>query len=426
MIRLVTLALALGVGVAAAELLDRVEVVVEDDIITLQELDERIKIIEKQIQQSNTPLPPRDQLADQVLDYMVIARLQLQLAKKRGISLPPGAVDQEVQSIAERNGMNPEQFQREVEHAGIDYADFREYLREQMLVQHLQQLESRYLIRVTEDEIDNFLRLHMDRLQTDTRYQLGHILVAVSGQTSPEEVEQFRKTAQSLRDKVRAGEHFASLALTESDGRNALNGGDIGWRTEVALPDFAAETIAALAVGEITDELRSPSGFHLFHLRDKEDGTQVMVNQTLVRHILVQTNDLIDDAEARSRLQTLRGRIDGGDRFEDLARSRSDDTASAVDGGSLGWRSPGELDPYFTEQMDRLEIGAVSEPFRTSFGWHILQVQDRQRVDETEQALRTRALNHLARSRVGDEIEIWLRRMLRNSYVRYLSRKEDA
>ena len=426
LIRGAALILALGAGIATAELLDRVVAVVEEDIITQSELEERASIIGKQVLQSGMPLPPKSQFFAQVLEYMVMARLQMQFAEKRGISLPADAVVNEIRSLAERNGMDPRQFRRQIEQEGIRFISFYNYLHEQLLTQHLQQVESRRLVRVTEDEIDNFLRLHADRLQTDNQYQLNHILIATQRQMAPREKDQRRAKAQALAERARGGENFASLALAESDGRNALNGGDIGWRAEAELPGFAADPITKLEIGEVTEPLQSPSGFHLFYLADKEGGEQVMVNQTRSRHILIRPNALTDDREALAQLNTLKDRINGGDRFEDLARSHSDDTVSAADGGNLGWTSSGMLDPYFEEQMNRLEINEVSEPFQSSFGWHIVQVLERRKVDETESTLRTRALNHLARSRVNDEIEIWLRRMLNNSYVRYMTEEQGV
>ena len=426
MIRSTAFVLALGAGVAAAELLDRVVVVVEDDIITQRELQERVEIIAKQIQRGGTPLPPRDQLIAQVLEYMVIARLQLQLAEKLRVSLPPEVVADEFNSLAQRNGMEVQEFRRQMERAGIRFSSFYSYLHEQMLTQHLQQLESRRLVRVTEDEIDNFIRLHADRLQTDTRYRLAHILIATPKQPNPTETRRLHDKAQRLAERARGGEPFASLALTESDGRNALNGGDLGWRSAAELPGFAADAIAKMETGQVTDPLRSPSGFHLFYMADMEGGKQIMVNQTRSRHILIRTSAIVDDHEARAQLDTLKDRVEGGDQFEDLARSHSDDIASAADGGNLGWTSPGMLDPYFEEQMNRLGINGISEPFQTSFGWHIVQVLERRRVDETKSALRTRALNHLARSRINDEIEIWLRRLRNNSYVRYVAGEQGA
>lgn len=426
LIRGAALILALGAGAAMAEILDRVVAVVEEDVITQSELEERALIIGKQIQQSGTPLPLRSQFIAQILEYMVIARLQIQLAAKRGISLPPDAVLEEIQSLAARNGMDPRQFRHKIEQEGIRFVSFYNYLHEQLLTQHLQQIESRRLVRVTEDEVDNFLRLHADRLQADNRYRLNHILISTQRQITPEEKARHRAKAQALADRVRGGDRFAGLALTESDGRNALNGGDLGWRVEAELPGFAADAITELEIGGVTEPIESPSGFHLFYLADKEGRGQVMVNQTLARHILIRTNALVDRREALAQLNTLRDRIKGGDRFEDLARSHSDDIASAADGGNLGWSSQGALDPYFEDQMSRLEVNEISEPFQTSFGWHIVQVLERRRVDETQSTLRTRALNHLARSRINDEIEIWLRRMLNNSYVRYIGEGQDV
>ena len=426
LIRGAALILALGAGTATAQLLDRVVAVIEEDIITLSELEERVTIVGKQVQQSGMPMPPRSQFVAQVLEHMVIARLQMQLAERQEVSLPTDAVVKEIHSLAERNGMDLRQFRRQVEQEGVRFASFYNYLHERLLTQHLQQIESRRLVRVTEDEIDNFLRLHADRLQTDNRYRLNHILIATRRQMAPGEKDRHRAKAQTLAERIRGGENFASLALTESDGRNALNGGDIGWRVEAELPGFAADAITKLEIGETTEPLQSPSGFHLFYLADKEGGEQVMVDQTRSRHILIRPNALIDDREAFAQLNTLKDRINGGDRFEDLARSHSDDTASAADGGNLGWTSQGMMDPYFEEQMNRLEINEVSEPFQTSFGWHIVQVLERRQVDETESTLRTRALNHLARSRVNDEIEIWLRRMLNNSYVRYMTEEQGV
>ena len=418
--RWLPLVVVLAAPAVAAQLLDRVLVIVENDVITQSELQDRVLIVAKQIEQGGTPLPPREQLVSQVLEYMIAGRLQLQRAQQRNLTLPPGAVAQEFQALAQRNGMPAEQFERQLERSGINIEAFRGYLHEQMLTQQLQQLEARGLVRVTEDEVDNFLRLHADRLQTATRYRLRHILLAVSGRASTREQDRIKEKAWALAEKVRAGTPFASLAVTESDGRAALEGGHLGWRSEAELPGFASAAIVTLVPGDVTDPQRSPSGYHLFYLEEKEGGETVMVNQTHARHILIKTNAMIDDAEARARLETLKDRIEGGDQFEDLARSHSDDTASAVDGGDLDWISPGILDPTFEEQMGRLGVNEVSAPFKTQFGWHIVQVLERRRTDETASALRARALNHLARSRVNDEIEIWLRRLVNSAYIQYM------
>ncbi len=425
LIRALPLLLAAG-GASAQELLDRVVAVVDDDIVTARELEQRARIIEKQLRQARTAPPPRDELLAQVLDYMVAGRLQLGQAERRGLELPAAEVDRHLAELAARNRLSPEAFRREVERGGIRYRSFRAYIREQLLTQRLQQLESRRLVQVTEADIDHFLRLHGDRLHEDVRYRLRHLLVAVPRQSGPRGVERARARAEALRARALAGEPFAGLAVAESDGRNALSGGDLGWRTAAELPAVAAEEVPALEVGGTTGALRSSSGFHLFHLDAREGGARVTVRQTRARHILLRPNAMIDDDEARARLAALRERVAAGEAFADLARSHSDDTASAVDGGDLGWRSPGELDPAFEEQLGRLAPGAVGAPFRTRFGWHLAQVEERREVDETAQTLRQRALNHLARGRAGEAIELWLRRLRENAYIRILLHGADA
>lgn len=426
LIRGAALAAMLAAGAAAAELLDRGVVVVNDDIITEAELEQRLRIIAKQIEQAGTAVPPRRQLQAQVLEYMVVSRLQEQIARRRGVTVPVDMVRQEMLQLAQRNKMTPQQFEREVERSGIRYQAFVRYFYEQMLTQRLQQVESRRLVRVTEEEVDNFLRLQGELLRTGVRYRIGHILVALPSRAGAADVTQARQKAVALRGRIEAGERFASLAVAESDGRNALKGGDLGWRSAAELPEIAAEAITGMKAGEVTAPLRSPSGFHLFQLAAKEDGEQIMVRQTRPRHILIRTHAMMDATEAQARLRTLKRRAEAGEPFEELARAHSDDTASAVDGGDLGWRSPGELDPYFEERMERLPAQGISEPFETRFGWHIVQVLERREVDETEQTRRQRALNHLAQSRVNEAIEIWLRQLLEDAYVHYLIDFQDA
>lgn len=426
LIRGAALAAMLAAGAATAELLDRGVVVVNDDIITEAELEQRLRIIAKQIEQAGTAVPPRRQLQAQVLEYMVVSRLQEQIARRRGVTVPVDMVRQEMLQLAQRNKMTPQQFEREVERSGIRYQAFVRYFYEQMLTQRLQQVESRRLVRVTEEEVDNFLRLQGELLRTGVRYRIGHILIALPSRAGAADVTQARQKAVALRSRIEAGERFASLAVAESDGRNALKGGDLGWRSAAELPEIAAEAITGMEAGEVTAPLRSPSGFHLFQLAAKEDGEQIMVRQTRPRHILIRTHAMMDATEAQARLRTLKRRAEAGEPFEELARAHSDDTASAVDGGDLGWRSPGELDPYFEERMERLPAQGVSEPFETRFGWHIVQVLERREVDETEQTRRQRALNHLAQSRVNEAIEIWLRQLLEDAYVHYLVDFQDA
>ena len=427
LIRSFLCALLLGLSTAQAEMLDHVLVVVEDDVITATELDQRLRIIVQQIEQSKTPLPPIDQLRKQVLNHMVLNLLQIQRAQRMGITVPRKELMAEISSLMQRNQMTLEEFQQQVERSGIQFPYFVQYLQDQMLTQRVQQAESRRLVRITDDEVDNFLRLHSDRLVGEARYHLGHILIAIPRGASPQDVRRAEERTERLRERILAGENFASLALTESDGRNALKGGDLGWRDNATLPAIAARAVPDLKTGEVTEVLKSPSGLHLFYMTEKETGDQIMVNQTHARHILMIPNAILDEDEVRTRLGSLKKRaVVGGEDFGNLARSHSDDTTSAVVGGDLGWTSPGQLDPLFEEQMNRLQPNEISDPFQSSFGWHIVQVLERREVDETQQTMRQRALNYLAYSRLNEEVEIWLQFLLENAYVQYMNDPDDA
>ena len=416
---LCALALAVPAG-AAAQLLDRVVVVIGDEIITQSEFEQRARIVVQQLRRAQIPLPDEDEFLRQVLDAMVVGRLQLQYAQERGIGLDEGEVERQTEQLAQSNGLSVAEFERQVERSGIRYADFRSYLRERALVDQLQYIVSRQRVQVSDAEIESFLRLGEDLLERDARYRVRHILVAVPSQSAAGEIDAARARAERIRAQAAEGEPFAALAVRYSDGQNALEGGDLGWKTSAELPALAAGEIVQLEAGQSTGVIRSSSGFHLFQLEAKEGGGEVRVQQTRARHILLRPHALVGDEEARTQLSLLRDRAAGGETFDALARAHSDDTASAVDGGDLGGRSPGELDPVVENQMSRLKPGQVSAPFQTRFGWHIVMVDDRREVDSTEQTLRQRAINHIANSRVGDTMELWLRQLREQAYIQYL------
>ena len=419
-------ALLLVSSPCSAQLLDQTVAIVEDDIITQQELEQRAKIISQQIRQSGTPLPPAKELLTQVLDYMVINRLQMRRAAQIGFELDPKELEQGMQEVASRNQMTLQAFQAQIESSGVHFSSFRQYLLEELLTKNLQHAEARRLVQVTPEEVDRLVELRPELLTSGRRYHLRHILVAVSGDAGADAIAQAQTHTEQLRRQVQAGEDFARLALTESDGRNALKGGDMGWRNRAELPEVAAETIPTMEAGQVTAVLKSLSGFHLFYLQGVEDSERVMVNETRSRHILIQTNAMIDDAEARARLEAVRARIEGGERFEDLARAHSSDMPTAIEGGDLGFRSPHELDQVFQEQIDKLQPGQMSRPFRTRFGWHLAEVVERREVDDTQQTLRARAANYIAKRRVNAEIEVWLRRLRQESFVEYLINWQDV
>ena len=405
-------------GVAqAATGLDGIVAVVNDDVIVASELRAEIDLVVPQMQERGTPVPPPDALERQVLERLILKRLQLQRAEALGIEVNDAMLTQALESIATRNGLTLDELQATLEAGGVRFADFREDTRMQILTSQLQSQEVIKGIQVTDQEVDRFLEKEASRLIERTAVRLQHILIAVPEGASSEDVERARDRAQTLTARLRGGADFARVAATSSDGRQALEGGDLGWFEMAAVPSLVSELAFTLAEGEISDPLRSPSGFHIIRLAEiRGDGRQV-VTQTHARHILIRTNELVADADARQRLEQLRMRIVGGEDFAALARANSDDTGSALRGGDLGWLNPGDTVPAFESKMDELALNQVSAPFRTSFGWHIVQVLERREQDTTEEVMRHKAREAIRERKAAEEIDLWLQRLRAEAYV---------
>ena len=423
---LILLAMVVCATEASAQLLDRVVAVVDEEIITQRELEQRARIVVQQLQQAQIPLPEQQELVRQVLEAMVLGRLQVRYAQRAGLAFDNAAVDAQIEQLAQYNQITLEQFRRQVELGGVRFPEFRAYMYEKAVVEQLQYVVSRQRVQVSETEIDHFLRLDQNLLEDDVRYRVRHILVSVPSSSNRAQTAEARDRIEQIHERVQGGEPFAAIAVLSSDGQNALSGGDLGWRVSAELPAIASTEISLLEPGDATDVIRSPSGFHLFYLEAREGGGgEVLLQQTRSRHILQVPDAVTTIEEVRERLTDLRERVLAGDSFEDLARAHSKDTASAVEGGDLGWRSPGELHPVFENRMSQLRPGEVSEPFETSFGWHIVRVEERREIDSTQQSLRLRATNYIARSQVGDVIQLWLRQLREDAYVRYLMSLDD-
>lgn len=400
-------------------LLDRIVAVVENDVITQSELNQRIHVIERQYAGSATELPPPIQLERQVLERMVIESLQLQMAKARGIRVDDLTLNQTMQDLAARNHMSLPQFHDRLAAEGIDYASFREQVRNELIMSALRNRVVGSQVQVTDEEIDDLLAQQASSANSGVQYHLRHILIALPEGASPEQIQAALKRAKEVRKRALAGANFAKLAVNESDDQNALEGGDFGWRTAAEMPTLFARDVATMQDGDISGIIRSPSGFHIIQMVGRRGGPRAMVEQTHARHILIQPNELVSEEEARQRLETIRSRIDAGAHFGALAKANSDDKASAVDGGDLGWVSPGEMMPDFEQVMNSLEAGQISEPFRTQFGWHIVQVLDRRQHDSTQELQRDRAAETIRQRKFEEDTELWLRRLRDESYVEY-------
>lgn len=409
-----------------AQSLDAIVAVVNDDVVVQSEVEHETSLVIPQLQQEGTAVPPPDQLRKQVLERLILKRLQQQRARVLGITVDDATVLEALSSIAGRNGLSIEELQATLEAGGIRFADFREDTRMQILTSRLQNQEVVRNIQVTDQEVDRFLAREADSLIPREQVRLSHILVALPDNPTPAQEAAAEKKANGLLTRIRGGADFASVAAAQSDGRTALEGGDLGWFEMAAVPSLASDLAYSLGKGEVSGLLRSPSGFNIIKLVDIKGGAPDSVTQTNARHILVRTNELVSEEDARTRLNQLRQRIQGGDDFATLAQAHSDDTGSALKGGDLGWVSPGDTVPEFEEVMDALTPGQVSEPFESPFGWHIVQVQERRSQDTADDLLRLKAREAIQRRKAEEATEAWLRQLRDEAYVEVRLDGDDA
>jgi peptidyl-prolyl cis-trans isomerase SurA len=391
-----------------AHLLDKIVAIVDDDIIMLSELNERVRSIKNRLSRQGTPLPPDDVVEKRVLDQLIIESIQLQLAYRAGIRVPDEQLTETLENIARSNQMTLAQFEAQLAMEGESYASAREQIRREVIISRLQKREVDRRVRVTEQEVKNFLASKEGRTRSGTEYYIGHILVALSENPTEEDLAQAQQRADDIISELRAGEDFSKVAVARSDGRQALDGGILGWRKESELPTIAQDIIPALAINEPSNPIRTGSGFHILSVLDKRGGQQQLVEQTKVRHILIAPSTIRTEAEAREIIDKLYERIQGGDDFAELARSNSDDPVSAIDGGNLDWVMPGQMVPAFEQTMEQTETGSISAPFRSTFGWHILQVLDRRSQDMGELIQTNQAQQILHRRKYEEELAFWL------------------
>ncbi|MDD5271238.1 MAG: peptidylprolyl isomerase [Methylovulum sp.] len=403
---------------AQAQTLDRIVAVVEDDVILEQELQKEVNIIAQRIAASKTQMPPESVLRKQVLEKMIVDKLQRQMADRAGISISEDQLNSSAADIAQRNNMSLEQFRSELEKQGMSYKGFLDNMRDEIAINQLRGREIGGRIKVTEQEVDHYLETQGKVGADDTiQYHLGHILIAVKEGASADEIQKAQREANDLVKKLRGGADFAQAAISHSDDANALKGGDLGWRTTSTLPTIFSGGINQMHTGDISEPIHSASGFHIIKMLENKGLDNHIITKTKVRHILIKTNELIDDAEARKRLFGLKARIMDGDDFAALARSHSDDKGSALKGGSLDWVSPGDLVKPFEEAMNKLDIKQVSDPVQSQFGWHLIQVLERENKDNSVEYRRNQVRDALRKRKIEEETELWIRRLRDEAYV---------
>ena len=403
----------------AAVELDRIIAVINDDVIMKSELDEKVRTVNNQLKEQGTTPPPSSILQKQVLDRLILTKLQIQMAENTGIRVDDESLNRTISNIAAENKLSLAEFREILESDGYHYEKFREDIRHEILTSRLRQRQVDNRITVTEREIRNFMDNQEHQGEIETEFNLAHILISTPEGLSASERKDAKKIADKIVADLKNGGDFVQLAATYSDSQDALDGGKLGWRKAGQVPTLFAEFVADMEKGDFSEIIRSSSGYHIIKLLDVRSTEQVVVTQTNARHILIRPDELISEEDAKTRLQQLLLRIKGGDDFADLARGHSVDSVSAADGGSLGWVSPGDLVPEFENAMNSLAPGEVSPAFKTQFGYHIVQVLERREHDSTEDVKRAKAREAIRQRKLEEARQNWLREMRDDAYVEY-------
>jgi len=404
---------------STGQLLDGVAALVNDGIVLTTELDREMQRIVGRLNEQGTPVPDMNTLMPQVLERLVITRIQLQRAERIGIQIPDETLNFALSNVAQRNGISLSELPILLAEQGIDYSGYRAELREQLAVEQLRQRDVMGRIVVTPRELDEFIERQQGRASSSEEFALSHILISTAAGASGQEISVAEQRINEIHERAINGESFAELAVAFSDGQNALEGGSLGWRRGDELPTLFANVVPGLQHGQVSEPLRSASGFHIVRLDDSRGTEPVMEQQTWARHILIATNAVLDNEAVKQKLLEIRQQIIDGDEFEAVAKVISEDPGSAVDGGDLGWQGPDTFVPEFQAICDTLEIDEISQPFQTSFGWHLIQLIDRRLHDTTEEVERQRAVMAIRNSKLEEETELWARRLRDQAFVEY-------
>ncbi len=398
-------------------LLDRIVAVVNNEVITRHDLDDRLQLVMTQLKQQGTPTPPRDTLEKQVLDRMIFTLVQLQYAKETGLRIDDGQLEKTIERIAAENQISVARLRAAVENDGVTFDKFRSDIREEMILARLREREVDNKIAISDSEIEGVLASERDQGGKVEEINISHILIRVPEQAAPDQLQERRARAEQALEQLKGGADFRQVAATFSDAPDAIQGGAMGWREVNRLPSIFVDALKTLRAGDVSSILRSPNGFHILKLNDRRgQDAPLIVTQTHARHILIKTSEIVSEKEAKDRLDKLKERLDNGADFTQLARLQSEDS-SAARGGDLGWLSPGDTVPEFEKAMDALKPGQISAPIKTTFGWHVIQVLERRRQDMSQEQQRLRARQILRAQKSDEAYQEWVRQLRDKAFV---------
>lgn len=414
----VLLLLASSLVHAAFTPMEQVSVIVDDNVILKSEVDKRIRDVEFQFAKRKAALPPEDIMRKQVIDQLIMESLQLALAERAGIRIDDAALTATLTNIAKDAGRTLQQFQQQLDATtGSSYSEVREQVKREMMITRLRQRRMQDRIRISDQDVENFLRSPAGQAEIASEYRLGHILVEIAETATPKDIAAAEKRISMARDELAAGKDFALVAATYSSAETALKGGDLGWRKAAQLPTLFAGAVETMKPGEVAAPIRTPGGFHLIKLLEKRGADMVRVPQRQARHILIKTTEILSIEDARQKIEDIRARIKAGSNFADEARIHSDDPGSARQGGELGWVGAGEMVPEFDRVMQSIPLNTVSEIFQTSYGWHILEVTGEREQDVSAQVRANIARQALYSRQYDEELANWLRELRSEAFV---------
>jgi peptidyl-prolyl cis-trans isomerase SurA len=399
------------------EMLDRIAAIVNDGLVLKSELDAQMDSVTKRLMEQKIELPSQSILKQQVLDRLIVQEIQVQRAKHVGLTISDEQLNTALQEIAARNKIPFDQLPTALAAQGIDYKQYRESMRKELTLNTLRQRDVISHINVTPHELDQYLARQQSAAAND-EFNVSHILLSLPAAATPQQLDEISHKAQDLAARASKGEDFGQLAIANSNSSTALDGGQLGWRKGGQLPQFVLDLVVKMKPGEVSQPVRTPSGYHIVKLNERRSGeVPVIINQIHVRHILMKPNELDDDETVRQKLARLRERIEKGEDFAGIASTSSEDPGSAPDGGDLGWSGPGTFVPEFDKAIADLKVNEISEPFKTRYGWHIVQMLGTRTYDSTEDVKRQKAFVAIRESKADEETELWVRALRDEAFV---------
>ena len=397
--------------------LDRIVAIVDQTVVTEQELESRIATVTAQLKKQGTELPPENVLRKQILERLITDTLQIQYAAQTGLKVDDNQLDKTIERIAEQNQMTLTEFSEALAKDGVSMRKFRSDIRNEITIARLREREVDGRVNVTESEIDNFLTSQAANTENQDEFEISHILIRTPEEGATEDVQKAKAKVDAAVKELNTGKSFAEVSASFSDAPNALEGGKLGWKSGTQMPALFLDALKTMQVGEVSQPLRSPNGFHVLKLTNKRGGNSpLVIQQTHSRHILIKLSEIMSEKEGKQKMDNIKERLDNGEKFEALARQYSEDS-TASNGGDLGWINPGDTVPQFEKAMNELKDNQISQPVRTQFGWHVIQVIERRSQDMSKEAARLKARQEIRAKKADEAYQDWIRELRDRAYV---------